>query len=61
MLEGWLAFYQRFYAMLAGQAAERPSARRVMYAHPVAGDIDYAELSRQHIVRYPKIRAALAK
>jgi hypothetical protein len=28
---------------------------------PAAGEIDYAELSREHIARYPKIRAALTK
>jgi hypothetical protein len=27
----------------------------------IDGDIDYVELSREHIARYPKIRAALAK
>jgi hypothetical protein len=32
-----------------------------MRARPVTGEIDYAELSREHIARYPKIRAALAK
>jgi hypothetical protein len=32
-----------------------------MRARPVEGKIDYAELSREHIARYPKIRAALAE
>jgi len=30
-------------------------------ARPAEGEVDYAELSREHIARYPKIRAALAK
>jgi len=33
----------------------------VLRARPVTGKIDYAELSREHLARYPKIRAALAK
>lgn len=36
-------------------AAEKPLAR------PGPKTTDYAELSREHMVRYPKIRAALAK
>jgi hypothetical protein len=43
-------------------AAERqaPDAD-ILRAHPVEGEIDYAELRREHIARYPKIRAALAE
>lgn len=33
----------------------------VLRARPVKGDIDYAKLSREHIARYPKILARLAK
>lgn len=33
----------------------------VLRARPVKGKIDYAELSREHIARYPKIRARLAE
>jgi len=33
----------------------------VLRARPVEGEVDYAELSREHLARYPKIRAALAK
>jgi hypothetical protein len=33
----------------------------VLRARPVKGEIDYAELSREHLARYPKILAALAK
>ena len=61
VLEGWLAFYQGFYTMLARQAAERCTSCKVLHARPVKGEIDYTELSREHIARYPKIRAALAK
>jgi hypothetical protein len=32
-----------------------------MRARPVEGEVDYAELSREHIERYPKIRARLAE
>jgi hypothetical protein len=61
VLEGWLAFYQGFRAMLARQAAERGRSCGVLQARPVVGDIDYAGLSREHIARYPRIRAALAE
>ena len=40
------------------QQVAAPEAPR---ARPVKGKIDYAELSREHLKRYPKIRAALAK
>jgi len=40
---------------------ERVAAAEVLRARPVKGKIDYAELSREHLARYPKIRAALAK
>jgi hypothetical protein len=33
----------------------------VLHARPLSGEIDYAELSREHIARYPKIRARLAE
>jgi hypothetical protein len=39
----------------------QPTATEVLQARPVKGKIDYAELSREHLARYPKIRAALAK
>jgi hypothetical protein len=32
-----------------------------MLARPMTGKIDHAALSREHMARYPKIRAALAK
>lgn len=61
VLEGWVAFYQRFHAMLARQAAERRPSREVLRAHPVEGDVDHDALSREFMARFPKIRAALAK
>jgi uncharacterized surface protein with fasciclin (FAS1) repeats len=58
----WLAVYQDTRSRLLELASERRAAsREVLRARPVEGDIDFAELSREHIARYPKIRAALAK
>jgi hypothetical protein len=34
---------------------------KVLRAKPVNGEVDWAELSREHIARYPKIRARLAE
>jgi hypothetical protein len=42
-------------------AKERDGGKKVLRARPVKGEIDYAELSRQHMARYPKIRARLAE
>jgi hypothetical protein len=42
-------------------AKQRPDEKKILRARPVKGEIDYAELSREHMARYPKIRAALAK
>jgi hypothetical protein len=61
VLEGWVAFYERFHAMLAKQAAERRNLPEVIRARPIEGEINYAELSREHIARYPNIRARLAE
>src|SRR4051812_5729993 len=58
----WLATYQSLRERLLELASERRNnSGEVLRAQPVTGDIDYAELSREHIARYPKIRAALAK
>jgi hypothetical protein len=43
------------------QQEEEARRQEVRRARPVAGEINYAELSREHIARYPKIRAALAE
>jgi hypothetical protein len=40
---------------------KKVAAGKVLPARPVKAKIDYAELSREHLARYPKIRAALAK
>jgi hypothetical protein len=34
---------------------------KVLRARPLKDKINYAELSREHIARYPKIRARLAE
>jgi hypothetical protein len=59
--EGWLALYCDIREKLLRLAAERRPADVVLHPKPVAGEMDYAELSREHIARYPKIRAALAE
>jgi hypothetical protein len=62
ILEAWLQLYRDIHGRLLKLAAEpRDNPSSVMHARPVEGEIDYAELSREHIARYPKIRAALAK
>ena len=56
------ALYRDLYDKFLKLAAERRAAAgEILRARPVAGEIDYAELSREHMARYPKIRAALAK
>ena len=42
-------------------AKKRSDEKKILRARPVKGEIDYAELSREHIARYPKIRARLAE
>ena len=61
VLEGWLAFYRRFYTMLARQAAERDASPKVLRAHPTNGEVDHEALTRDIVARFPKILAALAK
>lgn len=59
---GYIAGYQNVRDQLILFDAERQAAaKEIRYARPVVGEIDYAELSREHIARYPKIRAALAE
>jgi hypothetical protein len=59
----WITPYQTLCTKLLKLASERRmiTANGILRAQPVTGEIDYAELSREHIARYPKIRAALAK
>jgi len=59
--EAWLTLYRELQGVLLKLAAERRPAHAVLRARPLEGEIDYAELSREHMARYPKIRAALAK
>lgn len=62
LLFGWVAPYRDLSGKLLDLAAERrATVATVLRARPVKGNIDYAELSREHIARYPKIRARLAK
>jgi len=42
-------------------AAQPPGKGKVLRAKPVKGEIDWTELSREHMARYPKIRARLAE
>ena len=47
---------------IAEKPAAKPRAKtKVLRAKPVKGEVDWAELSREHIARYPKIRARLAE
>jgi len=58
----FLASIKEIENKLAKLAADRRGTRReVLCARPVAGNVDYAELIREHMARYPKIGAALAK
>ncbi len=57
-----IALYHKLHDRLLALAAQRwAAAQRVLHARPIEGEIDYAKLSREHMARYPKIRAALAK
>jgi hypothetical protein len=58
----WLTTYQTLRERLLKLASERcDNSGAVLQARPVEGEIDYAELSREIIARFPKILAALAK
>ncbi len=59
--EAWLALYRELHDKLARLAAERRPDSVVLRARPVAGEIDHSALSREFMLRFPKIRAALAK
>jgi len=45
----------------AAKPAAKPDEKEILRARPVKGKIDHAELSREFMARFPKIRAALAK
>jgi hypothetical protein len=59
--EGWLALYRDLRRNLLRLAAKRRPADVVLRARPVEGEVDYEELSREIIDRFPKILAELAK
>jgi hypothetical protein len=65
--EAWLSLPATLHRKLMQLAAERrAAAEEIRRARPIGGDVNYAELSREHIARYPKSelhlpRAALAK
>jgi hypothetical protein len=62
VMEGWLTHLHRLHEMLARQLVERREATgRMLRAKPAKGEVDWDELSREHIARYPKIRARLAE
>jgi hypothetical protein len=42
-------------------AAKPRAEKKVLRAKPVEGEVDYAELTRDTIKKFPKILAALAK
>ena len=42
-------------------ASEAGGKDKPLRARPVAGEVDHEALSREFIVRFPKLRAALAK
>jgi hypothetical protein len=54
---GWSAAWHRLYEGILTLAEVKRGAR----ARPGKGTVDWAELSREHIARYPKIRARLAE
>ena len=58
----WLAVYRSTREALLKLASDRRGLKdQVLRARPVAGEIDYAALTREIIARFPKILAALAK
>jgi len=58
----WLAGVEAYrIALLRMDVAEVVTPGKVLRARPVEGAIDYAELSRDTIAKFPKILAALAK
>lgn len=46
---------------LPASVPRQPAPGEVLRARPVQGEIDYAELIRDTMARFPKILAALAK
>jgi hypothetical protein len=42
-------------------AKQRPAEKQILRARPIEGEVDWAELSREHIARFPKILTKLAQ
>ena len=61
LAEDFLALYADMRNRLMHLAAERRPLDAVMRAKPVEGEVDHEVLSREFMVRFPKLRAALAK
>jgi hypothetical protein len=62
ILEAYAPLYHDLSNWFMKLAAQRRAASgEILRARPGKGKIDYAELSREHIARYPKIRARLAE
>jgi hypothetical protein len=59
--ESWLALYRELHTKLLGLTAERQASVDAFRARPVLGEIDYDELTREIVARFPKILAALAR
>jgi hypothetical protein len=58
----WLSLHRDVREGLLSLAGERqPKPKDTLGAKSVKGKIDWAEFSREHIARYPKIRARLAE
>ena len=57
----WLELFDEACGKILTLAEQRRTARDNVHARPVHGGVDWAELSREHIARYPKIRARLAE
>jgi hypothetical protein len=58
---GYLAGYPDARDRLIRGGLKGTAPNEVLRARPTEGEIDYPELIREHMERYPKIRAALAK
>jgi hypothetical protein len=61
VMVGYLAGYPDVRDRLIRRDLKRTAPSEVLRARPTEGEIDYPELIREHMERYPKIRAALAK
>jgi hypothetical protein len=58
---GYVAGYQNLRDQLIRFDAERGIAGEILRTRPVQGEIDHKALGREFMVRFPKIRAALAR